>query len=188
MAAAACVKVRSSASIASTAGTAGAPGPPTSSQIRKVHKGSVVVGGVAMVPLPPPQAQRQYTGELRGGRYHGAGKLIEPGRFVYDGEWAHGKRNGRGHEKTASGEEYTGAWKNDKHHGNGTWTGRDGSTYEGDFVNGVWQGQVCATIQIRAKLRKPREVNRATDRSPILKLWTQSAQFYFLDVSSRPEG
>ena len=109
--------------------------------LRKTFNGSTLIGGNAMLPLPPPATQRHYVGETRDGKPHGRGQMVEPDRHTYDGEWAHGKRNGHGTQTALWGEEYTGQWRADKYHGRGMWRGRDGSSYDGDFQNGVWMGR-----------------------------------------------
>ena len=61
----------------------------------------------------------KYTGEARGKKPHGKGRMAYPNGDFYEGTFVKGKRNGKG-----------------------VYVFKDGERYEGDFVNGKPQEKV----------------------------------------------
>ena len=61
----------------------------------------------------------KYTGEMKDGKQHGRGVLVEANGDRYEGDWRDGKPHGRGDMVWANGDRYEGEYRNGKPHGRG---------------------------------------------------------------------
>ncbi|KAL9188910.1 hypothetical protein ACHAXT_011400 [Thalassiosira profunda] len=82
-----------------------------------------------------------YTGQLKGGRPHGQGRMKFENGDIYEGEMKDGVIHGKGVYRYADGNVYDGEWKDGDKHGSGTFTWGDGDVYEGPWVAGKEQGR-----------------------------------------------
>lgn len=84
-----------------------------------------------------------YDGEYRNDRFHGRGKLQEPG-YVYEGSFLAGVRSGHGKEVYGNGEQYEGEFSQGLRNGQGLLRlpsfDSNEVSYEGEFKNGVMEG------------------------------------------------
>jgi hypothetical protein len=84
-----------------------------------------------------------YEGGYSSGRFHGQGRLQQPG-YVYEGSFLAGARSGHGKEVYENGAQYEGEFSQDLHNGHGLLRlpSVDSSevTYEGEFKRGVMDG------------------------------------------------
>lgn len=75
----------------------------------------------------------RYTGQWRGARCHGQGKLTRTDGSVYDGAFLDGLEHGYGRFQAAGGWHYQGEWRRGHAEGFGSYTDTNGSTYQGEW-------------------------------------------------------
>ena len=75
-----------------------------------------------------------YQGQVKDGKPHGLGILIDPDGIKYVGEWIHRWKNGQGTFTWSDGGEYVGSWKNGTRW-NGTFYDKNGNIIY-KYVNG----------------------------------------------------
>jgi hypothetical protein len=84
-----------------------------------------------------------YDGGYRNNRFHGRGRLQEPG-YVYEGSFLAGVRSGHGKEVYESGEQYEGEFSQGLRNGHGLLRlpafDSNEVTYEGEFKKGIMEG------------------------------------------------
>ncbi|HZY69115.1 MAG TPA: hypothetical protein VFE52_11025, partial [Devosia sp.] len=85
----------------------------------------------------PAATVAQYRGELRDGRFHGAGEFTDSAGFSYRGNWLGGVMEGEGRLMLANGDEYVGAFRAGLRHGEGVFTDATGHVYRAGFTAGV---------------------------------------------------
>lgn len=77
-----------------------------------------------------------YEGNLKHGKYSGAGKYYWKDGGIYEGNFSKGQLSGEGKYTAGNGEAYEGNFKNDNYDGQGKYTWEDGSFFEGTFKDG----------------------------------------------------
>jgi hypothetical protein len=87
------------------------------------------------------QGDTLYQGAYRDGRKHGFGIYQLRSGDLYEGNWYADRMDGEGRMTFVNGEVYEGEWRSDRPHGEGRWVYSDSSVYEGDFVNGQRHGE-----------------------------------------------
>ncbi|KAJ0398326.1 hypothetical protein ATCC90586_001782 [Pythium insidiosum] len=80
--------------------------------------------------------QGRYSGQVRGGKKHGLGVLLQPNGGMFAGEWKEGSADGYGVKHTAFGDRQVGEWKDNELHGVGMEVNADGDVVWGVFVTG----------------------------------------------------
>ena len=81
-----------------------------------------------------------YTGDFRGGRYHGMGSYQHPTGRKYVGQWCKGRKNGTGVQCWPNGAMYSGLYWRGRRHGYGGMVYSDGSLYKGGWKKGRRSG------------------------------------------------
>lgn len=112
---------------------------------------------------------RQYNGEMKDGKRHGYGEMINADQSIYKGHWVANKRNGQGLAKylngtqyegewldgnyegfgvfiDSNGDRYSGQWKEDKKHGQGIYEFKNGDIFEGTWEDDQKHGQGILTM------------------------------------------
>jgi hypothetical protein len=87
----------------------------------------------------------KYTGEWKGGNYHGMGTFTSANGRKYVGEFKDGMPDGKGTVTTANGEMYAGELKDGKRNGQGAYTLANGENYVGEFKDNNFNGQGAYT-------------------------------------------
>jgi hypothetical protein len=88
-----------------------------------------------LVFLSFPVFSQTYEGELKDGKYHGRGRLVDAEGRKYVGEFRDGRFNGQGKAEMPNGEIYEGEFRDGEFTGYGTANRPDGTRYRGDFLN-----------------------------------------------------
>lgn len=86
-----------------------------------------------------------YTGQTRGGKPSGNGRMEYKEGGIYDGNWVNGQRSGQGSMSYANADMYIGEWAQDKENGTGTMTYSSGDVYEGEWKDGQRDGEGVLT-------------------------------------------
>ena len=76
-----------------------------------------------------------YTGEMKAGRRHGTGILLQRSGAKYSGQWSENVKEGKGEYWFSNGDFYSGLFHNDVMHGTGRYVSTDGTVFEGTFIN-----------------------------------------------------
>uniref|UniRef100_A0A0G4GCL5 ABC1 atypical kinase-like domain-containing protein n=1 Tax=Chromera velia CCMP2878 TaxID=1169474 RepID=A0A0G4GCL5_9ALVE len=86
---------------------------------------------------PPYQFQSgsSYSGEWKGNKRHGWGKMGWPDGTSYEGEWKETNAEGKGRLRHSDGEVYIGEWKNNTTYGFGTHFHQNSTSYSGGWKN-----------------------------------------------------
>ena len=87
-----------------------------------------------------------YTGEMRDGVIHGAGKYVDASGDVYVGQFKRGLRHGKGKQLTTKGEEWDGEWRDDEPHRYCFHRDRVGGEFLGHWENGWRAGRVVEKL------------------------------------------
>ena len=74
----------------------------------------------------------EYTGEFKGGQFHGQGTSSYNGE-QYVGEYKDGSKHGQGTYTSSDGHQYVGEYQDGQMHGQGTFTANNGYKMEGIF-------------------------------------------------------
>lgn len=81
-----------------------------------------------------------YSGEMRGGRPHGQGRLERRSGETSEGLWRDGVLNGRGVHVDAKDNRYEGEFRNGRPDGEGRYLAANGEIFEGRFADGLRHG------------------------------------------------
>ena len=81
------------------------------------------------------EADSQYVGEWKDGKFHGQGTFTVKYGGKYVGEWKNGMKSGKGTMTYLDGSKYVGLWWNDKKFGQGTMTYVSGRVKKGVWLN-----------------------------------------------------
>ena len=79
----------------------------------------------------------KYTGQLKGGVFHGIGIRVWEDGTIYSGDWKKGVIQGHGRIIYPSGVEYIGSWKDGVKSGRGTLFRKNGTMFSGDWEDGL---------------------------------------------------
>lgn len=77
-----------------------------------------------------------YTGQFKGGSFHGYGKFTNCANVTYEGQWNQGNIEGKGKMTFADGSTYEGEFIDGYYHGQGSITYPDGKKVTGTWQNG----------------------------------------------------
>ncbi|KAJ1439287.1 hypothetical protein B484DRAFT_391897 [Ochromonadaceae sp. CCMP2298] len=91
-------------------------------------------------PAAEEYEESTYTGQMRGGKFHGFGRLSSATGKSYDGQWKEGKKCGQGLYKWSDGDSYEGHFKDGGLHGQGVFKHSNGEILEGTWRDCKKQG------------------------------------------------
>lgn len=84
----------------------------------------------------------RYTGQWKGGHWHGEGQLERADGSVYEGGFKDGKPHGQGRLQAPDGSVYEGQWRQGRAHGEGQYTKAGGAgNYEGQWLEDKRSGK-----------------------------------------------
>lgn len=115
---------------------------PTDEQLCRVKNYNAHLFPLATHPNPTVSScySNEYVGEVKDGKFHGAGILRNGNGTFYSGEWKAGLEDGQGHYSWGTSGFHKGGYKKGMRHGLGHYIWENGNEYVGHYKRNIMWG------------------------------------------------